>query len=52
VRFGRDARERLQAAGVDVAYVEEPMAHSIGPAGLAQAREVLERALGLDEQPD
>ena len=52
VGFGRDARERLQAAGVDVAYVEEPMAHSIGPAGLAQAREVLERALGLDEQPD
>ena len=52
VGFGRDARERLQTAGVDVAYVEEPMAHSIGPAGLAQAREVLERALGLDEQPD
>ena len=52
VGFGRDARERLQAAGVDVAYVEEPMAHSIGPAGLAQAREVLERALGLDGQPD
>ena len=52
VGFGRDARERLEAAGVDVAYVEEPMAHSIGPAGLAQAREVLERALGLDEQPD
>jgi len=52
VSFGRDARERLEAAGVDVAYVEEPMAHSIGPAGLAQAREVLERALGLAEQPD
>ena len=52
VSFGRDARERLEAAGVDVAYVEEPMAHSIGPAGLAQAREVLERSLGLDEQPD
>ena len=51
VSFGRDARDRLEAAGADVAYVEEPMAHSIGPAGLAQAREVLERALGLAEQP-
>lgn len=47
VSFGRDAKQRLEAAGLDVSYVEEPMAHSIGPAGLAQAREVLERALGL-----
>ena len=52
VSFGREAKERLEAAGLDVAYVEEPMAHSIGPRGLAQAREVLERALGLVERPD
>ncbi len=45
VSFGREARDVLSAAGVDVAYVEEPMAHTIGPGGLAQAREVLERAL-------
>jgi phospholipase/carboxylesterase len=52
VSFGREARELLEDAGLDVWYVEEPMAHTIGPGGLAQAREVLERALGLSDRPD
>jgi phospholipase/carboxylesterase len=30
--WGRDARERLEAAGADVTYRESPMAHSIDPA--------------------
>jgi phospholipase/carboxylesterase len=45
VEFGRDARDRLDAAGLDVAYREDPVAHQITPAALAQARAVLERAL-------
>jgi phospholipase/carboxylesterase len=52
VSFGREARALLEDAGLDVAYVEEPMQHTIGPAGLAQARDVLERALGLGDRPD
>jgi phospholipase/carboxylesterase len=45
VEFGRDARERLEAAGLDVAYREDPVAHTITPGGLAQAKAVLDRAL-------
>jgi phospholipase/carboxylesterase len=45
VEFGRDARDRLDAAGLAVAYREDPVAHQISPAALAQARAVLERAL-------
>jgi phospholipase/carboxylesterase len=45
VEFGREARDRLAAAGLDVAYAEEAIPHAIGPAGLAQARSVLEAAL-------
>jgi phospholipase/carboxylesterase len=45
VDFGRDARDRLRAAGLDVAYAEEPIGHTISPRGLTQARAVLERAL-------
>lgn len=46
VEFGRDARERLEAAGLDVAYREDPVPHQISPGALAQARAVLEKALG------
>ncbi len=46
VEFGRDAREQLSAAGVGLAYREDPVGHTITQAGLAQARGVLERALG------
>ena len=45
VEFGRDARDRLDAAGLAVAYREDPVAHQIAPAAIAQARAVLERAL-------
>jgi phospholipase/carboxylesterase len=45
VDFGRDARDRLLEAGLDVAYHEDPVAHQISPAAVAQARAVVERAL-------
>ena len=45
VEWGRDARERLEGAGLAVRYREDPLAHQISPAGLAQARQVLEDAL-------
>ncbi|MGH3011223.1 MAG: alpha/beta hydrolase [Gaiellaceae bacterium] len=45
VEFGREARDRLDAAGFEVAYREDPVAHQISPAALAQARAVLQRAL-------
>jgi phospholipase/carboxylesterase len=45
VDFGRDARDRLDAAGLAVAYREDPVAHQIAPAAVAQARAVLEQAL-------
>jgi phospholipase/carboxylesterase len=32
VEWGRDARDRLTAAGADVLYRETPMGHSIDPA--------------------
>lgn len=31
VEFGRDARDRLQAAGARVLYRESPMVHAIDP---------------------
>lgn len=42
VEFGRAARERLTAAGLDVRYREDPVAHTIAPGALAQARAVVE----------
>jgi phospholipase/carboxylesterase len=45
VEFGRRARALLTEGGLDVAYVEEPIPHTIGPAGLEQARGVLARAV-------
>ncbi|MBD0291775.1 MAG: phospholipase [Thermoleophilia bacterium] len=45
VEFGREARERLTTAGLDVAYREDPVGHTITPGGLAQARAVLARAV-------
>jgi phospholipase/carboxylesterase len=43
VEFGREARDRLTAAGLDVAYREDAIGHTITQAALAQARSVLER---------
>jgi phospholipase/carboxylesterase len=48
VEFGRDARDRLEAAGAEVTYRESPMPHTIDPDYLAELRgwvpEVLARA--------
>ena len=48
VEFGRDARDRLEAAGAEVTYRESPMPHAIDPDYLAELRgwvlEVLARA--------
>jgi phospholipase/carboxylesterase len=44
VGFGREAREGLESAGLAVTYREDPVAHQISPAALAQARAVLESA--------
>jgi phospholipase/carboxylesterase len=46
VGFGRAARDRLSAAGLDVRYREDPVGHTIVHAAAAQARAVLEEALG------
>lgn len=43
--FGRDARDHLTAAGLDVSYREDPVGHTITQAALVQARGVLERAV-------
>jgi phospholipase/carboxylesterase len=45
VEWGRDARERLEGAGADVTYREDPVQHQIAPGAVAQARAVLEQAL-------
>jgi phospholipase/carboxylesterase len=45
VEFGREARDRLTDAGLDVAYREDPIPHAISPGGLAQAKAVLDRML-------
>jgi len=45
VEFGRDARDRLEAAGLEVAYREDPVAHQIAPGAIAQARAMLAKAL-------
>ena len=39
VEFGRDARERLTAAGADVTYRESPMPHTIDPQFLRELQE-------------
>ena len=46
VEFARQARERLEEAGLDVGYREDPVGHTIAPGGLAQAITVLAGALG------
>jgi phospholipase/carboxylesterase len=45
VAFGRDARDRLTAAGLAVSYCEDPVGHTITPRAVAQARTVLESAI-------
>jgi phospholipase/carboxylesterase len=48
VQWGRDARDRLTNARLDVRYHEDPVDHTITPQALAQARETLEAALPLE----
>ena len=50
VEWGRDARNRLEAAGADVTYRESPMAHSVDPRFLAELSGWIERALGRVER--
>jgi phospholipase/carboxylesterase len=45
VEWGRDARDRLTGAGLDVRYREDPIGHSISPGALAQAKQALDDAL-------
>ncbi|MGH3090968.1 MAG: alpha/beta hydrolase [Gaiellaceae bacterium] len=45
VDFAREARARLEAAGLAVRYHEDPAGHTITPGGVAQARAVLASAL-------
>ena len=45
VDFGREARDRLETAGLAVRYHEDPVGHTITPGGVAQARAVLAEAL-------
>ncbi len=43
VEWGRDARERLTAAGADVVYRESPIDHTIDPRFVVELRAWLER---------
>ncbi len=45
VEWGRDARERLTAAGADVSYRESPIPHTIDPAWVEECRVWLEGVL-------
>jgi phospholipase/carboxylesterase len=45
VEFGREARERLEQAGLDVVYRESPMAHSVDPAFLQELAPWIRAAL-------
>ena len=45
VDFGRDARDRLEQAGLAVVYRESPMAHSVDPAFLGELAPWIEAAL-------
>lgn len=47
VEFAREARARLEAAGLAVRYREDPVPHTIAPGALAQAKQVLTDALNV-----
>jgi phospholipase/carboxylesterase len=46
VDFGRQARDRLERAGLAVVYRESPMAHSVDPAFLQELAPSIREALG------
>ena len=43
VDFGRESRDRLEAAGLDVTYREDPVEHTIALAALEEARTAIAR---------
>jgi phospholipase/carboxylesterase len=45
VEFGREARDRLSAAGLDVLYRESPIGHGVDPRGIDELRGWLGRTL-------
>jgi len=45
VEFGRDAKDRLQAAGAEVLYRESPVPHTIDPAIVPDLREWLAKVI-------
>jgi phospholipase/carboxylesterase len=47
VEFAREARGRLEDAGLAVSYREDPVPHTISPAALTQAKQVLADTLAL-----
>jgi phospholipase/carboxylesterase len=47
VQFGREARDRLEQAGLDVVYRESPMAHSVDPGFLQELAPWIREALGI-----
>jgi phospholipase/carboxylesterase len=44
-RFGREAKERLEAAGADVLHREYPLPHTIDPHVLPELRDLVARAV-------
>jgi phospholipase/carboxylesterase len=44
-RFGREARDRLEAAGADVLWRESPVAHTLDEDFLPELRDFVQRAL-------
>ena len=46
IDFGREARDRLERAGLEVVYRESPMAHSVDPAFLRELAPWIREALG------
>lgn len=51
VEWARDARERLTAAGADVAYLESPVPHTIDPRAIPRIVEWLHSTLGSHASP-
>jgi phospholipase/carboxylesterase len=51
VEFGRDARQRLERAGLSVVYRESPMAHSVDPGFLEDLRPWLRDAVNSADRP-
>jgi len=51
VAFGRDARDRLTAAGLDVSYRESPVPHTVDPAGIRELRGFVEQAVATAGRP-